>query len=60
MRTILLYATTTLFGMIFAIIFLGEGITWYNIMAIAIAGAGIFILRKRLAKDEESSSKIPI
>ena len=45
-RTILLYSTTTMFGVVFAGIFLAEEITIFNIISIGIAGIGIFMLRR--------------
>jgi len=52
-RTILIYSTTTIFGVLFAGIFLGEVITVFDIGSLAIVGAGIYLLRNKLAKMED-------
>ena len=62
-RTVLLYSTTAVFGVIFSGLFLGEAITTIDIMSLALVMAGIFLLRNRLAGKEESeldSGEIPI
>lgn len=51
-RTILIYSTTTVFGVMFAGIFLGEDITFFDIVSLGIVGFGVFLLRKKLAKIE--------
>lgn len=58
MRTILLYSTTSIFGVIFSIILLGEGATLIDFAAIGITLLGIFLLRNRLAEEHEDSDKI--
>ncbi len=63
-RTILIYSTTSIFGVIFSTVFLGEQITIVNIISIVMVMTGIYILRNRLAKenghyeDNSESSKI--
>ena len=52
-RTVLIYSTTTVFGVSFSAIFLGETITEINIVSVAIIGAGIYLLRKKIATMEE-------
>lgn len=52
-RTILIYSTTTVFGISFSAIFLGETITELNIVSVAIIGVGIYLLRKKIATMEE-------
>lgn len=52
-RTILIYSTTTVFGISFSAIFLGETITELNIVSVAIIGIGIYLLRKKIATMEE-------
>jgi len=49
-RTILLYSTTIVFGIIFASIFLHEIISLSNILSIILVSIGIYLLRNRLGK----------
>ena len=51
-RTIILYSTTTIFGVLFAGLFLAEEISLIHIFSMATAGVGIYMLRNRLSKDE--------
>ena len=51
-RTILIYSSTTAFGIMFAAIFLGEKITVFEIVPLGIIGIGVYLLRNRLAKME--------
>lgn len=51
-RTILLYSTNFVFGVIFAMIFLHETITVINLASIALASIGMYLLRNRLASNE--------
>ena len=51
-RTILIYSTTTVFGILFSGIFLGEEITELNVISVAIISAGVYLLRKKFAKLE--------
>lgn len=51
-RTILLYSSTTVFGIIFAGLFLQESITAQNVASIILVSAGIYFLRNRLGKSE--------
>jgi len=53
-RTVLLYSTTAVFGIIFSGIFLGETITEANIVSILLVLGGIFLLRNKLAEEETS------
>ena len=52
-RTILIYSTTTVFGVMFAGIFLGEQITVFDVSALGIVIFGVYLLRNRLAKIED-------
>ena len=52
-RTILIYSTTTVFGVMFAGIFLGEQITIFDVSALGIVVFGVYLLRNRLAKMED-------
>ena len=51
-RTILLYSSTTVFGMIFASLFLHESITIQNVFSIILVSLGIYLLRNRLGKTD--------
>jgi len=55
-RTVLLYSTTAVFGIIFSGLFLGETITEANLISIGMVLAGIFLLRNKLAEEEEDIS----
>lgn len=56
-RTVLLYSTTSVFGIIFAGLFLSEEITSIDIVSLVITLTGIFFLRNKLADaDSESHS----
>lgn len=52
-RTVLLYSTTAVFGVIFSGIFLGESVTTIDIISLALVLSGIFFLRNKLAEKEE-------
>ena len=52
-RTVLLYSTTAMFGVIFSGIFLGETITMLDIISLALVLGGIYMLRNKLAATEE-------
>jgi drug/metabolite transporter (DMT)-like permease len=53
-RTVLLYSTTSVFGVIFSGVFLAETISTVDIMSLVLVLGGIFLLRNRLAgKDHE-------
>ena len=54
-RTILLYSTTSIFGILFAGIFLSEDVTLIDILSLGITLIGIFFLRHKLAKSENKS-----
>jgi Fe-S-cluster containining protein len=47
-RTVLLYSTNLIFGVIFAMVFLHESITAINITSILLASVGVYLLRNRL------------
>ena len=51
-KTILLYSTTSVFGILFAGIILLEEITTIDIISLIITLAGIFLLRNKLAESE--------
>ena len=63
-RTVLLYSTTAVFGVIFSGLFLAETITTVDIMSLALVLTGIFLLRNKLAgkddHDVDSDNKISI
>jgi len=50
-KSVLIYSTTTVFGLIFASFYLGEVITVANIVSVFAVIAGIYMLRTRLSKD---------
>lgn len=56
-RTVLLYSTTAVFGIIFSGVFLGETITEANVISIVMVLSGIFLLRNKLAEEEIKSDK---
>jgi len=51
-RTIMLYSTTSIFGIIFSIILLGEELTIVNIISVTIVMIGIYLLRNRLGGED--------
>ncbi|KAF6245108.1 EamA family transporter [Nitrosopumilus sp. b2] len=51
-RSVLLYSTTSVFGIIFAGIFLSEEITSMDMVSLSITLIGIFMLRNKLAESE--------
>ena len=52
-RTILIYSTSTAFGIFFSTIFLGEVITPLNVISVIVIIIGIYLLRKKMANMEE-------
>lgn len=52
-RTVLLYSTTSVFGIIFSGIILSEVITYTDIISVVLVLSGIFLLRNRLAETED-------
>lgn len=52
-RTVLLYSTTSVFGVLFSGIFLSEAITTIDILSLILVLTGIFLLRNKLAGKEE-------
>jgi len=59
-RTVLLYSTTSVFGVLFSGIFLSESITGIDVFSLALVLLGIFLLRNKLAGKDESEIKEPI
>lgn len=53
-RTILLYSSTSAFGMIFAGILLHEEITVFSVISIVLVFAGVYWLRNRFGRDEKT------
>lgn len=51
-RTVLIYSTTTMFGILFSGIFLGEQITEINIFSVVVISLGVYLLRNKFAKLE--------
>lgn len=56
-RTVLLYSTTSVFGIIFSGIILSEVIAYTDIISVVLVLSGIFLLRNRLAETEVISTK---
>lgn len=52
-RTVLLYSTTAVFGVVFSGLFLSETITATDILSLALVLTGIFLLRNKLAGKNE-------
>lgn len=52
-KTILLFSTATVFGMIFAHLLLNESVTIFNIFSIGTVFLGLYWLRNKIAKSEE-------
>jgi drug/metabolite transporter (DMT)-like permease len=57
-RSLLLYSSSSAFGVIFSSIFLGESITVANIVSIVLVMSGVYFLRNRLAEDDSSKEKL--
>ena len=57
-RTVLLYSTTSVFGVAFAAIFLSEEVTIVNIFSLVLVLGGIFLLRYRLVEPKVTETKI--
>ena len=51
-RTVLIYSTTTVFGILFSGFFLGEQVTILNIFSIVIISLGVYLLRDKFARLE--------
>jgi len=52
-RTVVIYSTTSVFGIIFSGIFLGEQISEINMFSVAVITIGVFLLRKKFARLED-------
>ncbi len=50
-RTILVFSTTTVFGVMFSNLLLGEIISMANVGSMGIVIVGTYLLRNRLARD---------
>ena len=57
-RSILLYSSTSVFGMVFASILLHESITAANIISIIVVSFGLYLLRQRFGKDEKTINEL--
>jgi drug/metabolite transporter (DMT)-like permease len=51
-RTILIFSTNSVLGVIFAAVMLGESITVVNMFSVALTFGGVFLLRNRLGKEK--------
>ncbi|MGQ0606785.1 MAG: DMT family transporter [Candidatus Nitrosotenuis sp.] len=54
-RTILIFSTNSVFGVIFAAIILSETITIVNVVSIVLTFVGVYMLRSRLGAKHESA-----
>lgn len=52
-RTVLLYSTTSIFGVIFSGVLLGESVTVLDVLSLALVLTGLVLLRNRLTGSEE-------
>jgi drug/metabolite transporter (DMT)-like permease len=57
-RSILLYSSTSVFGMVFASILLHENITGTNVISIFVVSFGLYLLRQRFGKDEKTINEL--
>ena len=57
-RSLLLYSSSSAFGVIFSSAFLGESITAANVVSIVLVIGGIYLLRNRLAEDDSNEIKM--
>ena len=55
-RTVLLYSTTSVFGVVFSGLILAETVTLVDVLSLALVLTGIFFLRNRLAEGDETPS----
>ena len=58
-RTILIYSTTAIFGIIFSALFLAEQITLVNVISIVTVMIGMYLLRNRLGKENDHENELP-
>jgi drug/metabolite transporter (DMT)-like permease len=52
-RTILLFSTNSVLGVIFAAVILGETITGMNIVSVVLTFGGVYLLRNRLGSEQD-------
>ena len=52
-RTVLLYSTNFIFGIIFATVFIHESLTFINIASIILSSIGIYLLRNKIVTIKE-------
>ena len=57
-RTVIIYSTTSIFGVIFSGLILSEEITFVNMISIVTVMAGIWLLRNKLGEDHEEEQVI--
>ncbi|MCV0400785.1 MAG: DMT family transporter [Nitrosopumilus sp.] len=57
-RTVLLYSTTSVFGVLFSGIILSETITTIDVISLVLVLAGIFLLRNKLAEGEHDENTL--
>lgn len=55
-RTVLLFSTNSIFGVVFAAMFLSESISIINMISVVLTFTGIYMLRKRLGNKHEENT----
>lgn len=56
-RTVLLYSTTSIFGIIFSTLILSETVTPIDIFSVGIVLIGVFLLRNKLASEKSNTQQ---
>ena len=59
-RTVLLYSTNFIFGVVFATVFLRESLTLVNILSLSLVSVGIYLLRNKLVTIQEYIAPVQI
>ena len=59
-RTVLLFSTTSIFGVLFSGLFLGEVISATDIFSLILVSTGIFLLRNRIAGEDTIENNLSI
>jgi drug/metabolite transporter (DMT)-like permease len=54
-RTVLLFSTNSVLGVIFAALMLGESITWMNMISSMLIFGGVYLLRNRLGNKHDEA-----
>jgi drug/metabolite transporter (DMT)-like permease len=56
-RTVLLFSTNSVLGVIFAALVLGESITLMNVISVALTFGGVYLLRNRLGNKHDKDTQ---